>query len=51
MLKKWIKNLPGEAFNFNNEEPFTIVEIVDKVLKVMESDLKTFIPNEASNEN
>jgi CDP-glucose 4,6-dehydratase len=44
------KNIAGEAFNFSNEQPLKVTEIVDKVLKVMDSDLKPKILNEASNE-
>jgi CDP-glucose 4,6-dehydratase len=44
------KKLAGEAFNFSNEEPLTVLEIVDKVIVVMGSDLEPIILNEASNE-
>ena len=44
------KKIAGEAFNFSNEQPLKVTEIVDKVLKVMDSDLKPKILNEASNE-
>ncbi len=40
----------GHAFNFSNEQPLTVLEIVNKILKVMESDLEPVILNEASNE-
>lgn len=40
----------GQGFNFSNEEPISVVEIVNKVLKVMGSDLEPIILNQASNE-
>jgi CDP-glucose 4,6-dehydratase len=42
--------IQGEAFNFSNEEPLSVVDIVNKVLSVMESDLEPIILNEANNE-
>jgi CDP-glucose 4,6-dehydratase len=42
--------LRGESFNFSNESPMTVVEVVDRVLKLMGSDLKPEIRNEATNE-
>ncbi len=47
-LKK--SNINGEAFNFSNEEPLKVNEMVNKVLKVMNSDLTPKILNETSNE-
>ena len=44
------KNIEGEAFNFSNEQPMKVTEIVDKVLKIMDSDLKPQILDETSNE-
>ena len=44
------KNIAGEAFNFSNEQPLKVTEIVDEVLNVMNSDLKPQILNETSNE-
>lgn len=44
------KKLAGEAFNFSNEEPLTVLEIVNKIIEVMGSDLEPIILNEASNE-
>jgi CDP-glucose 4,6-dehydratase len=44
------KKLGGEAFNFSNETPLKVTEIVRTILKVMESDLQPKILNEASNE-
>jgi CDP-glucose 4,6-dehydratase len=44
------KRLHGEAFNFSNEHPMTVLEIVNKVLEIMDSDFKPKILNEAPNE-
>ena len=43
-------NLYGEAFNFSNEMPVSVIELVEHILRLMESDLKPVIRNEASNE-
>jgi CDP-glucose 4,6-dehydratase len=40
----------GESFNFSNESPMTVIEVVDRVLKLMGSDLKAEIRNEATHE-
>lgn len=41
----------GEAFNFGNEQPYTVVEVVDLILRVMKrTDLTPTILNEASAE-
>jgi CDP-glucose 4,6-dehydratase len=40
----------GEAFNFSNELQITVLELVDKILEVMGSNLKPEILNEATNE-
>lgn len=42
--------LAGEAFNFSNEVQITVSEIVDKLLKLMDSNLEAEILNEANNE-
>jgi CDP-glucose 4,6-dehydratase len=42
--------LIGEAFNFSLEIKLTVLELVDKILKIMGSDLKPKILNQASNE-
>jgi len=42
--------LKGEAFNFSNEIQMTVCEIVDKILKLMGSDLEMDILNETNNE-
>jgi len=41
----------GEAFNFSNEQPLSVIEITQLILQVMgREDLKPEIRNEASNE-
>jgi len=42
--------LRGEAFNFSNEIQVTVLDLVDRILKLMDSDLDPDIRNEASNE-
>jgi CDP-glucose 4,6-dehydratase len=42
--------LKGQAFNFSNEIQVTVREIVENVIKLMESNLKPEILNEANNE-
>jgi len=44
------RSLKGEAFNFSNEIQVTVLEIVEKILGLMNSDLKPEVLNEASNE-
>lgn len=44
------RELIGQAFNFSNEIQVTVVELVERILKQMHSDLKPEIRNEASNE-
>lgn len=43
-------NLGGQAFNFSNEIQLTVLELVNKILKIMGSDIKPIILNEGSNE-
>jgi CDP-glucose 4,6-dehydratase len=43
-------NLKGEAFNFSYGKPLTVLEMVEKISKVMKSSLKPDVRNEASNE-
>jgi CDP-glucose 4,6-dehydratase len=43
-------NLSGEAFNFSNEIQLTVLELVQKILKKMDSHLKPVILNEGENE-
>lgn len=42
--------LAGEAFNFSNEAQVTVLELVERVLRLMGSDLRPDVRNEASNE-
>ena len=45
------RELAGHAFNFSNEEPITVLEMVDRILKVIgRADLDPDVRNEASNE-
>lgn len=43
-------DLNGQAFNFSNEIQVTVLELVDRILMHMNSDLTPDIRNEASNE-
>ena len=43
-------NLHGEAFNFSNETPVSVIDLVERILGLMSSDLKPIIRNEATNE-
>jgi len=43
-------DLRGEAFNFSNELQITVLEIVQRLLTAMHSDLEPEVRNEASNE-
>jgi len=42
--------LKGEAFNFSNENQVTVLELVQLMLKLMDSSLEPDVRNEASNE-
>ena len=42
--------LHGEAFNFSTETPISVIELVERVMKLMGSDLKPIILNEVTNE-
>lgn len=42
--------LAGHGFNFSNENPITVVEIVNHILQLMGSDLQPIIQNQAVNE-
>ncbi len=42
--------LCGEAFNFSNEQPETVLGVVQRILRLMGSDLEPEIRNEASGE-
>jgi len=42
--------LHGQAFNFTSEIHVTVLELVDRILKLMNSDLQPDVRNEAANE-
>lgn len=42
--------LTGQAFNFSNESQMTVLELVDRILKLMKSALEPDVRNEAVNE-
>ncbi|VVB69344.1 GDP-L-fucose synthase [uncultured archaeon] len=44
------KRIHGEAFNFSAQQPFTVLEIVEEILRIMGSDLEPQILNQAKNE-
>ncbi len=44
------ESLRGQVFNFSNEEPLTVLQIAERVLTLMGSDLTLDVRNEASNE-
>lgn len=44
------KNLIGQAFNFSNESQVSVLELVDRILGLMKSDLTPDVRNEAANE-
>jgi CDP-glucose 4,6-dehydratase len=44
------RTLAGQAFNFSNEEPLTVAELVERVRTVMDSSLEPEIRNEARHE-
>jgi CDP-glucose 4,6-dehydratase len=44
------RSLAGEAFNFSNEQPISVIDITRLILKLMDSKLEPEIRNEASNE-
>ncbi len=43
-------NLRGQAFNFSNEIQVTVLELVERLLSLMGSNLKPDVRNEATNE-
>jgi CDP-glucose 4,6-dehydratase len=43
-------DLRGQAFNFSNEIQLTVLELVERILKLMKSDLKPDVRNEAVHE-
>lgn len=42
--------LAGSAYNFSNEIQVTVLELVERILKLMKSNLKPVVLNEANNE-
>jgi CDP-glucose 4,6-dehydratase len=44
------RSLAGEAFNFSNEEPINVLDLTNKILRLMGSDLKPDVRDEATNE-
>jgi CDP-glucose 4,6-dehydratase len=52
-LAECLENKPelrGEAFNFSNELQITVIELVERILGMMGSDLEPEVRNEATNE-
>lgn len=43
-------SLSGQAFNFSNESQVTVLEVVNRILELMKSDLAPEVRNEAANE-
>jgi CDP-glucose 4,6-dehydratase len=43
-------SLYGQAFNFSNESQVTVLDLVDRIVKLMGSDLSPIVQNRASNE-
>jgi CDP-glucose 4,6-dehydratase len=44
------RSLAGEAFNFSNELQITVLQLVDRILKALGSDLQPDVRNEATHE-
>jgi CDP-glucose 4,6-dehydratase len=44
------RSLAGDAFNFSNEQPINVIDLTNKILELMGSDLEPDIRNEATNE-
>jgi CDP-glucose 4,6-dehydratase len=44
------KKIQGEAFNFSTEKPYSVLEIVETIIGMMDSDLKPRVLNQATNE-
>ena len=44
------RDLAGEAFNFSNELQVTVLDLVDQILRLMDSKLDPVVLNEANNE-
>jgi CDP-glucose 4,6-dehydratase len=45
-----LPELRGHAFNFSNEQQISVLELVDLISRLMETDLRPDVRNEASNE-
>lgn len=43
-------HLSGQAFNFSTEDPMTVIEVVERILRLMNSNLQPRILGEATNE-
>jgi CDP-glucose 4,6-dehydratase len=44
------RSLKGQAFNFSNETQVTVLELVERILKLTDSNLDPDVRNEATNE-
>ncbi len=44
------RDVAGEAFNFSNEQPMSVLDIVGVILRIMDSSLAPDVRNEASHE-
>jgi CDP-glucose 4,6-dehydratase len=44
------RDLTGDAFNFSNEQPISVADITNLILRLMDSSLEPEIRNEATNE-
>ena len=44
------RSIAGEAFNFSNEQPISVLDLTHTILKLMDSSLEPIIRNEATNE-
>ena len=42
--------LAGESFNFSIELQMTVLELVDRIVRLMESDVRPIVQNQASHE-
>lgn len=42
--------LKGEVFNFSTEEPLTVLELTQRILQMMKSDMEPVVQNQASGE-
>ncbi|MEO0108330.1 MAG: GDP-mannose 4,6-dehydratase, partial [candidate division WOR-3 bacterium] len=53
LLSEHLTNSPelsGQAFNFSNQEPVSVLELVQRISRLMQSDLEPEIQNEAKGE-